>query len=100
MAGVLVVSWIACPCLSAWILNSKGRPTTDGWILGLLFGPLAVIYFCTLRSAFAERVTIVAAQWHQPAHWIWSNWPGSTMPASSPMTSSAQRKPALLASEN
>lgn len=47
---VLIVVWIAMGCLAAWIAAQKKRAPVEGFLLGLVFGPLGVIVEALLPS--------------------------------------------------
>lgn len=58
LAGIwFLVVWIACGAFASFVAKSKGRSATTWCILGLLFGPMALLAIAgaaRLRTAGPE----------------------------------------------
>jgi hypothetical protein len=43
LAIAFLVPWLMCTMLAAWVADEKNRSPIEGFLLGLLFGPLGVL---------------------------------------------------------
>ncbi len=51
---------LVCGLVGAWVSDQVGRPTVEGWWLGVFFGPLGLILEACLPTGLEQRV--LAAQ--------------------------------------
>jgi hypothetical protein len=53
--SICLAIWMASGALGVYIAKAKNRPTNEGWLFGLLLGPLGWLILCLLPTLDHDR---------------------------------------------